>query len=442
MHGLIDIKGRLKRIVAGALSPVVTPEEATLKETYAGRRKKGLAAVCSLAFVVFVCVAFIPNVSFGATKKNTRSLCLECHSGARALVSRRNVHKPVKMGLCTACHNPHASSHAKLIGYGQEELCYTCHDANRLIKGKVVHKPVSDGQCAECHDPHSSNYRGLMKQGGSSACFSCHDREKVIKGKIVHPEVAKGNCRTCHLPHASDREGLLTRDRNDLCTKCHKNPKQSSHSKIKTKGSDCIGCHSPHASDNIGLLRSFRHKPFADGRCSVCHSSTGKVKDKSTAMCVQCHESTLPSFNKRYTHLFPGPGENACTNCHTPHAADKKSLIKDKDSRVCYSCHMDTRHFVEQSEFKHSNINDCQDCHVSHGSNTRFFMRDEDGGCLNQGCHASQGAFTHPVGEGVIDPRLNTEMNCVSCHNPMGSPEDLILRGEREMGLCIQCHQM
>jgi predicted CXXCH cytochrome family protein len=33
-------------------------------------------------------------------------------------------------------------------------------------------------------------------------------------------------------------------------------------------------------------------------------------------------------------------------------------------------------------------------------------------------------------------------MNCSTCHNPMGSPEESILRRGKDIELCIQCHQL
>ena len=40
--------------------------------------------------------------------KDTKSLCLECHSKIAELTNRSTVHRPVRDGQCTSCHNPHA----------------------------------------------------------------------------------------------------------------------------------------------------------------------------------------------------------------------------------------------------------------------------------------------------------------------------------------------
>ena len=46
-----------------------------------------------------------------------------------------------------------------------------------------------------------------------------------------------------------------------------------------------------------------------------------------------------------------------------------------------------------------------------------------------------------PVGDKVIDQRTGQMMTCVTCHDPMGSPNryHLVLSAKKE--LCTQCHR-
>jgi predicted CXXCH cytochrome family protein len=53
----------------------------------------------------------------------------------------------------------------------------------------------------------------------------------------------------------------------------------------------------------------------------------------------------------------------------------------------------------------------------------------------------TQGKFSHPVGDKVIDQRTGQMMTCVTCHDPMGSEHryHLVMSAKKE--LCVQCHR-
>ena len=186
------------------------------------------------------------------------------------------------------------------------------------------------------------------------------------------------------------------------------------------------------------------HSPFEKGDCKSCHvGKTKKIKDKSVELCLKCHEKTLDTFNKSKNHLVAGTGGNFCLNCHGPHGANKKSMLKERDYIVCYACHNDSKHIAKVSRYRHPGLKQCTDCHVAHSSTDRFMLKDGGAGtCSTAECHESQGAFTHPIGEGVIDHRTNKEMDCSTCHSVMGANFKPILRGDKDRGLCIECHEL
>ena len=400
----------------------------------------------TIGLVIFL--GLQPGIIYAKAVKDTRGICLECHSKeAEELTNKAAVHQPVKDGKCTWCHNPHASKHAGLLSYTGSDLCYNCHDQKKGFMGKVVHKPVEEGNCLSCHDAHSSDTKGLLKKAGGEGCFSCHPKESIINKKNVHPEVKNGRCVVCHNPHSSDREGLLIKDKKSLCAECHPGTGEvftKAHLGYKVSGTDCLGCHSPHSSDKKNLMKASLHKPFEDNKCSSCHPvGAASVIKSGIGLCTECHEAVLAGFNKINSHFFIGGGaDNLCSNCHNPHASDEKYLLKDKEARVCYECHNDTKEYVAKSNHKHPKLGICSDCHTSHGSNSQFFLTKGNDTCAMENCHSTQGKFTHPIGEKIIDPRSKTPMNCSTCHNPMGSPEKAVLRFEKDRELCEQCHQM
>lgn len=205
-----------------------------------------------------------------------------------------------------------------------------------------------------------------------------------------------------------------------------------------------MGCHNPHSSESGKILQTFLHEPFEKEKCSTCHiAGSSKLKDNSVNLCLKCHEKTMESFNKTKNHLFAGKSKNFCLDCHGPHGANKKAILKSRDHEVCFACHQDSKHTSKVSRFTHPGLKKCTDCHTVHGSDDTFMLQDGGvGTCSTSQCHASQGAFTHPVGEGVIDWRTNKEMDCATCHSVMGADFKPILRGDKDRGLCIECHDI
>jgi predicted CXXCH cytochrome family protein len=408
-------------------------------------RHKILRVVIPLSVAVLVAAGlrYVRPVAAEAPAKDVSALCGRCHKAAHAYTTKAVVHRPVKEGLCTLCHSPHASRHSGLLKGQGSALCYTCHDRQKFLGRVSVHKPVEEGNCSVCHESHSSDAMGLLKKSGPETCFSCHPSEDMTGKRHVHPEVKKGNCTACHEPHSSDTEGLMAGTRPGVCAKCHKTVNPNTHWGYDVSGSDCFSCHSPHTSDRPGLVKATLHKPFEEKRCTACHERGGReLLDRTSAMCSGCHKATMQGFQRIYTHLTPGMGGDPCSTCHNPHASDAKELLKEKETRMCFKCHSSTKDFVKASRFKHPKLEKCSDCHASHGSDTRYFLSSEEGGCSATDCHATQGTFTHPVGEKIIDPRSKTPMTCVTCHSVMGSSEEFNLRYDKEMELCVQCHQL
>ena len=398
-----------------------------------------------LAIILLVNIlCFLVSVDRGhaASNKKVKELCIECHSTVNTFLKRPVVHKPVKDGKCTACHNPHVSRYAGLLSESSSDLCYKCHERKNGFEGAVIHKPVEEGKCLVCHDPHASKKTFLLDKSGGDMCFSCHPKKEIMAKKNIHPEVKKGNCASCHAPHATNFNGLLLKDRKKVCSSCHypSGGKQGKPCVYEVKGSDCVGCHSPHSSDRKALVKAQLHAPFENRKCSACHDDSKSFRvESSITRCLECHKKTMESFNTINSHLM-AEQNNSCVTCHNPHASDENNLFNDNMKKVCFECHSDSEKFVDQSNYSHPALNICSDCHVSHGSNNRYFLSEGSETCSAEKCHPSQGTFVHPVGEDVIDPRSNSSMDCTTCHNAMGSPEKFILRFEKDRELCLQCH--
>lgn len=333
-------------------------------------------------------------------------LCAMCHP---PLGKKPHVHSPVKNGMCTSCHNPHAADEPKLLAQPVMELCLTCHADKANFK--YLHGPVSAGDCTACHSPHESDNKALVTKDGAELCVTCHfDIQNEMKKKNVHPALL-GGCTSCHNPHGAPHKKLLSAEGDKLCFQCHPRigekveKSKVAHAPIKTEKS-CASCHSPHASDNKKLL-----------------PKGGKD------LCIDCHKNII----KKNMTLLHGPISGGdCTSCHDPHGAQYDRLLvkgysseiyvpyTEKEYELCFSCHnRDLLRYPDTSfatgfrdgeknlHFIHVNNKDkgrnCKLCHNMHGSNRPKlisdsvlfgkwelplkFVKTETGGSCTPGCH-------------------------------------------------------
>ncbi len=380
----------------------------------------------SLLLIVVLCVG-------QAATGFAEITCFQCHK--KADFQGKAVHEPVAKGRCSACHSPHVARFKGLLQKSGAGLCYGCHkDQATTFKQGIVHQPVRQGQCLSCHDAHASGAKGLLKKRLSESCFSCH-KTLPSKFKHTHSPYAKGACLACHWPHQSANPQLLKSKPDKLCLSCHKGDTvRQAHPNFPEEPNDCLSCHNPHGSSRRALVRDVLHEPYQKS-CAECHGR-GRM---SAETCLRCHEEIREEILALHSHLLDQEG-CGCTTCHSPHAGDTGSLLKGKQKQICRSCHEDTFNRYQDRLYIHQEVSDCKECHDVHGSNYLAMLKEGgNNSCIR--CHETQGKFTHPVGEKVLDPRTGQIVTCVSCHQPMGTDfrDNLKLSGEKD--LCIQCHR-
>ncbi len=360
----------------------------------------------------------------------------KCHS--RGKIIKGQPHQPVASEQCDKCHFPHVSRYKYLLKAPQTEICFSCHKKIKedISKASFVHKPVAERSCLRCHNPHSSTHKALLKKDIKNMCFSCH-KDLQTKFKYSHLPFIKGRCLSCHDPHFSQDRRLIKMESNKLCFSCHKN--RNKIAKIHGENInrvECLSCHQPHGSNKKGILRPISHKPYAEKNCKVCH----QTKKRGVALCLQCHNKNVNSFEHFHNHLLGSYEENACLVCHNPHVGDTKDLLKDKPKYLCESCHFQVKQQRAKSLYVHPKCDQCTNCHLAHGSDhPAMLINGGNETCVR--CHKTQGKFTHPVGEKVIDPRNGQPITCVTCHEPMGTNFKYNLRLSGEATLCLECHK-
>ena len=389
-------------------------------------------------------------------------VCLKCHEKFQETIKSRYVHPLMKNGECTGCHVPHTSSHKNLLTAGPTKLCYNCHKKVLPEKATSAHRVVEEGQCNKCHNSHGSNNKFILLNSGNSLCLDCHKDmdEKINKNKFSHNALKKGRgCLNCHDPHSSNGfKFLLKKDAPSLCLGCHKTDRPSfkkKHMNYAVADSNCYSCHNPHGSDEKGILFASAHKPVKEKKCAECHAGPTsptplKVKKQGSELCRQCHKDMMDkTFSKNRVH-WPLMDNTGCLNCHSPHAARQKKLLKGPEVSVCGTCHSDT---VELQKLSIDNPKNkkwcepvrkgtCTTCHSPHSSDNELLMVKSSIIDLCAECHKWETHSTHPIGEKIIDKRnKNLTLDCLSCHKSCGTENNpAMMYFETTYEMCVQCH--
>lgn len=107
-------------------------------------------------------------------------------------------HDSVEVNKCQACHDEGAAQPTRDTDVSA--ICQRCH--SRYDTKKHVHGPVAMGLCSACHDPHGSVNGSFLRMEVMDLCQDCHN-EPITK---AHSERSGGKpCLQCHNPHESDK---------------------------------------------------------------------------------------------------------------------------------------------------------------------------------------------------------------------------------------------
>ncbi len=232
------------------------------------------------------------DADLAALSGESRDECLCCHEAmADRLAQASFIHAPTGGGAgCTACHDMSRGDSPRPAAEQERALCLSCHDnpitadngrpvasiAALLAAGSVQHEPVKSGQCSACHDPHASDHARLLVGEYAAGfyapfdlsqyelCLRCHDSNKLLRksdatvtgfrnGELnlhwLHVNRSKGRtCRACHETHASSqpfrmRETVPFGDSGWMLP--------VKYSQTATGGRCAPGCHSAQTYDRV-----------------------------------------------------------------------------------------------------------------------------------------------------------------------------------------------
>jgi DmsE family decaheme c-type cytochrome len=233
----------------------------------------------------------------------------------------------------------------------------------------------------------------------------------------------------------------------EVCQGCHANYVESylftKHGqKGNVKGPNCQSCHGDGTEHvkagggrGVGGILGFNNKAIsADSKgavCLTCHEGnrhlafwdSGKHK-KNDVACSDCHS----------LHGTPGPGSTIALKVPNPSVTPYQTTSRQLQYETCTSCHKQIRSQLLKPSH-HPIIEGriaCTDCHNPHGALTKSMLRHESIPTQCTSCHAEKrGPFVwgHPP----------VEENCLTCHNAHGSNHARLL-SEKPPNVCQDCH--
>ena len=179
------------------------------------------------------------------------------------------------------------------------------------------------------------------------------------------------------------------------------------------------------------------HAPYSQGNCAACHLDGGAVKATGEKLCLPCHGRIKEELAQPHTHAATRD-DQACLDCHSPHAGKDPSLMAgSSEAATCLRCH-DAAQFRGKASHL-SKTPDCTACHGAHGSPEPKLLRASLDVLCNE-CHESAAKHQHPLGGGILDPRTNEPMTCLSCHEAHASDHGYQLIADHRRDLCVECH--
>jgi predicted CXXCH cytochrome family protein len=381
-------------------------------------------------------------------KQAAPELCLSCHKNLKeSLAMSPVIHGAMTQdGSCSNCHVSHFSKLAKLQKQRQPQQCLNCHDrALRTADGRVLtdmasllrenpehHGPIRLGACTACHQPHAGNLPQLLSAPYPpefyapfgvelyKLCFTCHTPDLALQPKNgptgfadgekslhwLHVNQQKGRtCRACHEVHASQQPFHI---RESVPFGPSGWPMAIRFRQTPTGGTCTPGCH---------VERSYNHgdRPHSIPFISL----TPKAQALLTPEPPQPMPATAPvSGTDQGSYPVPKPpftpGVFPCTGCHDP------TLAVNTERRALRKPHEDIQlHHDEEHRW-------CLDCH---NAQNRDVLRSASGEPipftesyrLCGQCHGIQyrdwKAGVHGKRTGEWNGRKEYLL-CVNCHNP------------------------
>lgn len=254
--------------------------------------------------------------------------------------------------ICVFCHIPHHEQEGTpLWNRKMPTSVYTLYDSEFIQRinypapsqpSEIEGQPgIVSRQCLSCHD-------GTVAIGDIFILRGTELGNTIIKMQGVNPDGTMpqtavgyiGTDLSVHHPVAIEYNPNIQKNFDVGSKSVELNPVPDPPIKLYTYGGknyvECTSCHDPH-KENKKFLRVDVGNLAQDFKqtCISCHNKPGW---NGSAHDTQTLTYTDPDVIKKYGEGSPvSVADLGCGNCHTPHKAQGKPLLRKIEERTCFS---------------------------------------------------------------------------------------------------------
>lgn len=283
-------------------------------------RMRGRAVFCRISAA---CAAFVPMLAglvlLSTTIQAQTQIALTVHNLTPSGPGSIRVSETA--GLCVFCHTPHNANPTRALWNRElSGVTYTLYQSSTL-EANLAQPTGSSRLCLSCHD-------GILALGNLRvAPTGSHFTLGPLTGKA-----ALGTDLSDDHPISFVYDSALALRRGQLADPANL---PTDIRLDNTRQLQCTTCHNPHEDRNPKFLR--KDNRFG-ALCTTCHNKrhwSDSTHANSSATWKGIGTNPWPEG------AFPTVAENACLDCHRPHAAGHppRLLARSEEPATCTVCH-------------------------------------------------------------------------------------------------------
>ncbi len=249
--------------------------------------------------------------------------------------------------VATTRHNLSVSGPGPVRAASEQEICIFCHTPHSASPAAPLWNRNASGVSYDTYWSSTIGFIPGQPTGDSLLCLSCHDGTIALGNVISRSSDIAMSGGVTTMPVGSD--GLLSTELSDdhpisfeytsgLDGELVDPATLTGPVQLDASGQlQCTACHDAH-DDTYGQFLVMSN--LASALCTTCHAKnywSQAAHKNSTATWNNTPPDPWPTAHAQNT-----VADNACENCHTPHAAgalDKRLLYHDAEVDNCKACH-------------------------------------------------------------------------------------------------------
>lgn len=234
----------------------------------------------------------------------------------------------------------------------------------------------------------------------------------------------------------------------DNCVaRCHKHDKLADDFRHSVHGEQIkpedglllVNCESCHGPGSLAIANLADDPAENDRLNKKCDTTTfldiSKLPPQAQSLiCLKCHSAASIPVLANWNASPHALSDVSCLACHKLHKGPQQKAKREEIAELCFTCHPDVK--AQTNLFSHHPLREkkmsCVDCHDPHGSTQEHLLKGDTPKETCTRCHMDkQGPFAFEHGD--------VTENCMNCHTPHGSVNRRLLNAALPF-LCLQCH--